>query len=79
MAEEWISKAEKEFEEGKSVNFAITHRKQGYIIGGIGLNDIDRTHENAEMRYWIGKQYWGHSCCMEAAGTVFKHSFDVLG
>jgi [ribosomal protein S5]-alanine N-acetyltransferase len=79
VAEEWINKSNKEFEEGKSAHFAITHREQGYTIGGIGLEDINQTHENAEMGYWIGKPYWRNGYCTEAAFAVVKYGFEILG
>ncbi len=59
MAEDWINKRPGEYEEDKTIQFAITFRKREFLIGGIALLDINRTHENAEMAYWIGKQYWG--------------------
>ncbi|MBN1643314.1 MAG: GNAT family N-acetyltransferase [Dehalococcoidales bacterium] len=79
MAEDWISKSESIFEEGKSVHFAITQREQEYLIGGIGLNNINHIYENAEMGYWIGKPYWGNGYCTEAARAVVKYGFDALG
>jgi ribosomal-protein-alanine N-acetyltransferase len=79
MAEEWIGKCEREFEEQQSVQFAITSIENGFLIGGIGLHDINQTHENAEMGYWIGKLYWSHGYCTEAAGAVVKYGFEILG
>ncbi len=78
VAEEWISKHPKEFEEEKAVQFAITHREKGYLIGGVGLR-LDKIHENAEMGYWIGNPYWKNGYCTEAAGAVMKYGFEVLG
>jgi RimJ/RimL family protein N-acetyltransferase len=61
-----------------SVQFAITHREKGFLIGGIGLNNINKEHENAELGYWIGKPYWGKGYCTEAARTVLKYGFEVM-
>ena len=52
LAEEWIGKRKKEIEENKSVQFVITLKEQGSIIGGIGLM-MKQEHENAELGYWI--------------------------
>jgi ribosomal-protein-alanine N-acetyltransferase len=55
-AEEFIN-ARPEFAEKGEVQFAITHRNEGYLIGGIGLNQVDHEAERAEIGYWIAKQY----------------------
>ena len=57
MAEEWIGGRRESFEQGKTVDFAITHRQEGFFIGGISLMDIDRQSERAEIGYWIGKPF----------------------
>jgi len=77
MAEEWISRRQETFERGVSVQFAITHREQGFFMGGIGLM-IDREHERAEVGYWIGEPYWNQGYCTEAARAVLKYGFEVL-
>jgi len=79
MAEDWISKRQNVFGEGKGVSFAITLREQGFLIGCISLENINRTYESAEIGYWIGKPYWRKGYCTEAAEDVLKYGFEVLG
>ncbi len=79
MAEEWIGGRKENFEKGKTVDFAITHRQEGFLIGGIGLNDIDRQSERAEIGYWIGKPYWRNGYGTEAARAILRYGFEVLG
>ena len=50
MAEEWILAQQDEFEKGEQVNFAITHRDDGFLIGSIGLF-IESQHQYAKMQY----------------------------
>jgi hypothetical protein len=40
MAEEWISGHQEEFESGHGVTLAIISKKEGYLIGAIGLREI---------------------------------------
>ena len=77
MAEEWIKAQEQKFERGESVDFAITHGKQGYLIGAIGLM-LASDHDRAEIGYWIGKPYWNQGYCTEAAHAALKYGFEVL-
>lgn len=76
-AMEWIGHQMEKFENIELSQFAITHR-DGYLIGGIGLN-VHEEHESAELGYWIGKSYWGQGYCTEAAQAVLKYGFEVLG
>jgi ribosomal-protein-alanine N-acetyltransferase len=79
MAEEWINGRKESFEKGKTVDFAITHRQEGYLIGGISLNDIDHQSERAEIGYWLGKPYWRQGYGTEAARAIVKYGFETLG
>ena len=58
MAEAWISSHQERFERGDSLDFAITLRSDGLLVGAIGLG-IDREPERGELGYWIGVPYWG--------------------
>ena len=78
MAEEWIGKHQERFDKGEGVSFAITHREEGFFIGGMGLH-INKEHENAALGYWVGKPYWNKGYCTEAAQAVVRYGFEVLG
>ncbi len=79
MAEEWIGGRRESFEKGQTVDFAITHREEGYFIGGISLLDIDQPSQRAEIGYWIGKPYWRKGYGTEAAKAIVKYGFETLG
>jgi RimJ/RimL family protein N-acetyltransferase len=49
------------------------------LIGSVGLRDIDREHEQAELGFWIGREWWGHGYAREAAAAVIAFGFGVLG
>jgi ribosomal-protein-alanine N-acetyltransferase len=78
MAEEWIGRHQERFDKGEGLSFAITHREEGFFIGGIGLN-VNREYESAELGYWVGKPYWNNGYCTEAARAVVRYGFEVLG
>ncbi len=74
VAEEWIARQEAEREEGTSLNFAITHKESGELLGVIGLMGIVEGHK-AELGYWIGKAFWGKGYASEAGGAVRDDAF----
>jgi ribosomal-protein-alanine N-acetyltransferase len=79
MGEEWINGRQESFEQGKTVDLAITHRQEGFFIGGISLMNIDQPSERAEIGYWIGKPYWRNGYGTEAAKAIVKYGFETLG
>lgn len=65
-----------EFENGKRVNFAITLKTDGTLIGAVGLFfRIHLPYKDAELGYWIGKPYWNCGYCTEAAKAVVAYGF----
>ncbi|MGD9117451.1 MAG: GNAT family N-acetyltransferase [Dehalococcoidia bacterium] len=79
MYQEWLGGRQESFETGKTVDFAVTHRQEGFLIGGTSLMNIDQPSERAEIAYWIGKPYWGKGYGTEAARAVVKYGFETLG
>ena len=77
MAETWIASHQEGFESGKVVNFAITRREDGALVGAIGLV-LTAAHRRAELGYWVGKEHWNRGYATEAAGAVLRHGFEVL-
>lgn len=78
MAEEWIGTHQEQFEKGEQAVFAITIASTGELVGAIGLG-IRTEHRRAELGYWVGKPYWNHGYCTEAAAAVVQWGFDRLG
>jgi ribosomal-protein-alanine N-acetyltransferase len=78
MAENWIATHEPGFEAGRLVNFAITDREDGRLLGAIGLK-IDVEENSAELGYWVGVPYWNRGYCTEAAAAVLDYAFSTLG
>jgi len=77
MAEEWISKHEELFEQGKGATFAIALKPQGVLIGAISLMGISKGHQ-AELGYWIGKPHWNLGFATEAGRAILQFGFDGL-
>ncbi len=78
VAEEWIGTHQEKFEKDELVNLAIAHRRDGHLIGAIGLT-VNRDFENAELGYWIGKEFWRQGYCTEAARAVVGYGFEQMG
>ena len=73
----WIGQQRRELVRGRAANFAI--RLPGSrLIGCTGLRDIDREHSQAELGFWIGRQWWGQGYAREAASAVIRFGFEQL-
>ena len=78
MAEEWISRHQGAFDQGKEVIFAIARKGDGALVGAISLMGVSPGHQ-AELGYWVGKPYWGQGFCTEAARVVLRYGFYSMG
>ena len=65
--------------------YAITHKESALPIGSIGVRigssqgrGIDRNDE-AEIGYWIGKEYWNKGYATEALSEIVKYCFENIG
>jgi ribosomal-protein-alanine N-acetyltransferase len=73
----WIEQQRKEVERGRAISFAV--RLPGRtLIGSAGLRDIDREHQQAELGFWIGREWWGNGYAREAATAVVRFGFEAL-
>ena len=56
---------------------AVTLRSDRRQIGGVGLR-IDEQHQNAELGYWLGVDYWGEGYATEASRELVRYGFRDL-
>lgn len=75
----WIGQQRREAVRGRSTNFAIRVLSDGALIGSVGLRDIDPEHHQAELGFWIGRQWWGRGYAREASASVIRFGFESLG
>ena len=59
-----------------SVVFVIDYK--GEVIGNIGLSNINKKDNNAELGYWLGKAYWGKGIVTKAVQQVVAYGFKKL-
>lgn len=78
-AEKWIVAQSTDPDSDTHLNFAITTRSNGDLVGVIGLLHIKPEHESAELGYWIGKPFWNRGYATEAVGAIVDYAFCVLG
>jgi RimJ/RimL family protein N-acetyltransferase len=77
-AESWLAAHPQQFDAGTHVTFAITLRAGGELIGAVGLT-IDRTHDRAELGYWVGREFWNQGYASEASRGAIRHGFAACG
>lgn len=75
----WIGQQRREAVRGRATNFAIRLLPRGPLIGSVGLRDIDPEHLQAELGFWIGREWWGQGYAREAARAVIRFGFESLG
>lgn len=75
----WIGNQRRESVRGRATNFAVRLAPGPTLIGSAGLRDIDPEHLQAELGFWIGREWWGRGYAREAAMAVIRFGFEQLG
>jgi [ribosomal protein S5]-alanine N-acetyltransferase len=75
----WIEQQQRETPDGSTLTFAVRLSPAESLIGAAGLRDIDPEHRQAELGFWIGREWWGQGYAREAAGAVVRFGFETLG
>jgi ribosomal-protein-alanine N-acetyltransferase len=78
LARSFIALAQEDLSTGKCLRLGIFLRQSDALCGGVGLM-IEAEHRHAELGYWIGVPHWENGYATEAARTVVKYGFSVLG
>lgn len=78
IAEQYVANKLSLLKSGEGICFAIILSAEDVLIGLVILKNIDQTHRNAEIGYWIGKNYWKKGYAPEAGGAVINYGFGKL-
>ena len=86
-AEEWLTEHAELVRRGESAVFAVCQqgtqastdsKESPQLIGTVGLAISSFDHQ-AEIGYWVGRDYWGQGFCTEAVSAVIDYGFETLG
>jgi len=76
----WINECKKKAKQKPrtSYNFSIELKSKKGIIGGVGLDKIDRFQGTASIGYWLGEKYWRQKIMSETVKRVLDFAFNKL-
>lgn len=77
-AEDFIKITHRKICKKESCELGIELKEIGQIIGMVGLMNIDYKNMNAEIGYWLGKEYWGKKIMKEAVFLILGFGFEQL-
>jgi len=78
-AREFVRRARAHRRRGDGLRLLIVRRRDGAVVGGIGLHQMSGDHRRAEIGYWVGRRYRGQGYATEAARSLVKEAFGPLG
>ena len=77
-AEQWIATHDSQFGQATGAVFAVTTRPDLVLVGCIGIR-IDRSRDEGEIGYWIGRPFWGRGYGTAALQVFLPYCFGHLG
>ena len=77
-AKESIEQAHAEFARQDGINWAVTLRSNGVVVGGFSFHNRSRRHRRAELGYDLAHAYWGQGIATEALRVIIPFGFNEL-
>ncbi|MBS0432101.1 MAG: GNAT family N-acetyltransferase [Proteobacteria bacterium] len=81
-SEAWIAHCRTTWDAGEQYAFAIFDENATRVLGGVGLNQIDRAGGTANLGYWVRSDAQGRGIATQAARLIgafgFEHGFAKL-
>lgn len=74
---DWIASHSVMLEENKAVIFAVMLKGTRQLIGSVGLT-TNTEFNNAELGYWISKEFRDHGFATEASARAIAYGFEEL-
>jgi RimJ/RimL family protein N-acetyltransferase len=74
----WVKKRPADWKKGTGYEFAIFDAKDGKMIGGCGLNGVDRMNRRANLGYWVRTSCTGRGVAAAATLLLAKWGFEAL-
>jgi ribosomal-protein-serine acetyltransferase len=76
---DWLGTRDREWEAGADFSVLVADALTGEVLGGCGLNQINREHRFANLGYWVRASRLGRGIAPAAARLVARWAFDEAG
>ncbi|HEY3722097.1 MAG TPA: GNAT family protein [Acidimicrobiia bacterium] len=76
---DWVRSTEQAWTDDTEHAFVIVDRRDGHLLGGCGLNALDRLNRWANLGYWVRTSATGRGAATRAATLVADFGFAELG
>jgi len=76
---QWLESRADAWSAGREFDFVILDAEDGAFLGGCGLNDINRTHNFANLGYWVRTSRTGQGIATAVTRLVGRFGFEALG
>ncbi|MCU7801660.1 MAG: GNAT family N-acetyltransferase [Candidatus Thiodiazotropha sp. (ex Lucinoma annulata)] len=77
-AERYVALQQAERDAGRSVTFTIKQKAEEEFCGLVEVRDIDRTHSQGELSFWLAVEAWGNGFMSEVVQAVVQYGFESL-
>jgi ribosomal-protein-serine acetyltransferase len=74
----WLKKRPDDWKNGRGYEFAILDAGDGTMIGGCGLNGIDKMNRRANLGYWVRTSHTKRGVATAATLLLAKWGFETL-
>ncbi len=75
----FLDVVQQHYDHGNPFAWAIVLRDCDRLIGSCGFVNVAPERKSAEIGYWLGRLYWGRGYAVEAARSLLKYGFEVMG
>lgn len=76
---EFIGSRELASQGGEWYSFGIFEKQDGTLLGGVGINFINRVHQMANLGYWVRTSATGRGIATMATRLAARFGFEELG
>ena len=77
-SEEFLATREAEWRDGEHYSFVICARANGFFLGGVGINFINRVHNFANLGYWVRTRATRRGVAPAAVRLAARFAFTEL-
>jgi RimJ/RimL family protein N-acetyltransferase len=77
-SEKWIEHTIEAWSNGAEYDFTIIDKKDGTLLGGCGLNNIDNNNRIANLGYWVRSSRKGGGIASSVVGLLARFAFEEL-